>query len=55
MLKLVTIGVAGTYGLGVVLVAGQHVISRFALNGSLVMTVVNGVVDSLTWPLWLFS
>jgi hypothetical protein len=55
MLKLVTIGVAGAYGLGVVLVAAQHVISRFAFNWGLVTTVVNGVVDSLAWPLWLFG
>ena len=55
MLKLVTIGVAGTYGLGVVVVTAQHVISRFTFNWGLVMTVVNGVVDSLTWPMWLFG
>jgi hypothetical protein len=55
MLKLVTIGVVGTYGLGVVLVAGQHVISRFAFNLGLVTTVVNGVADSLAWPLWFFG
>ena len=55
MLKLVTIGVTGTYSLGVVFVAAQHVISRFALDWGLVTTVVNGVVDSLAWPLWLFG
>jgi hypothetical protein len=38
-----------------VVVTAEHVISRFALNWSLGMTVVQGVIDSLDWPLWLFG
>ena len=55
MLKLVTIGLAGTYGLGVVVVTVEHVISRFAFNWGLGMTVVHGLLGSLDWPLRLLG
>ena len=55
MLKLVTVGLAGTYGLGVLISTADHVIDRFALNWSLGATVVQGVVKSLDWPLWMLG
>ncbi|MHC4710783.1 MAG: hypothetical protein ACYTA3_10325 [Planctomycetota bacterium] len=55
MLKLATIGLAGTYGLGVVVFTADLVINRFALNWGLGMTVVQCVIDSLDWPLWLLG
>ena len=55
MLKLATVGFAGIYGLGLVVVTAGHVIDRFAFNWSLGMTVVHGFIGSLDWPLRLIG
>ena len=55
MLKLVMVGFAGIYGLGLVVFTTGQVIDRFAFNWSLGATVVHGVIGSLDWPLRLLG
>ena len=51
MLKMASVFFAGSYSLGILFGAADHVIDRFALNLSLGPTLVQGLVQSLDWPL----